>query len=172
MTRKSLIVVVAIAASVLVIGAVVSRLMPRSSRPVAGAVAKPASASVRAYFGGDLNDGSKVDRWTLVRVFDVRDGAIPVVLATPDGRRYQVDLLRRDPAGPRGVADTTQLCLFIANGAHGVTSTREEQGQGIMALAAALTARDNGGAAPPKLSTMNERIANFPIRQSAVPLDL
>jgi hypothetical protein len=167
MTRRRLVVVVALAAGALGGGALVARLGGASG---ADGAARPASAVVRAYFG-PLVDGSRLDRWTLVRVFDVRDGAIPVVLATPDGSAYQIDLLRRDPAGPRGVAETTQLSLFIANHGDGGTTTPEERGQGILALAAALTTRERAGAAPPALSSMNERLAAFPVRHSAVPLD-
>jgi len=156
---------------VLVVGAITSRLAgrSRSSALSPGQAVRPASAAVRAYFG-DLADGSKIDRWTVVRVFDLREGAIPVVLATPDGHRYQVDLLRRDPAGPKPVAETTQLGLFISNSGNGTQATPEEQGQGILALAAALTARENAGATPPSLMSMRERMSGVPGRHSAVPL--
>lgn len=171
MSRRSLIFVVGIAAGVLIAGVIASRLAANAPRPgqSPGEPVRPASAAVRAYFG-DLTEGRRLDRWTLVHVFDVREGAIPVVLATESGQRFQVDLLRRDPAGPRGVAETTQLSLYVANGGDGGTATPEELAKGALALAAALTERENAGAKPPALASLTERMA-FPAHHSSVPLD-
>jgi hypothetical protein len=127
-----------------------------------------AGPEVRAYFG-ELRDGSAVERWTIVRVYDLRAGAIPVVMATGDGARYQVDLLRRDPNGPSGVAETDAVALFIANAGDGGSSTPEEQGLGIMALAEALKKREAEGAKPPPLVTLRERL-NGSDRRFDVPL--
>jgi hypothetical protein len=94
-----------------------------------------------APLGDALAVGSAIDRWTVVAVHPVNCGAVPVVLATADGRRYQVDLLARDPSGPAGVANTERLSLFVANQGDGRTATDEEQGLGAMALAEHLRAR-------------------------------
>jgi len=173
MSRRSLLTVVAIAAGVLIVGAALSRLVghaPKPDKPFRPEEeARPASPTVRAYFG-ELVDGHRFGRWTLVHVFDVRDGAIPIVLATADGHRYQVDLLRFDPAGPRGVADTSLVSLFVSNGGDGGTSTPEEQAQGVTSLAAELTRREQAGAKPPPLSTLTERLS-LPTRHFSVPLD-
>jgi hypothetical protein len=142
--------------------------MGKQSDPVA-----PAGQGVIAYFG-DLKDGSPVGkRWKLVHVYDVRNGTIPVIMATQDGTRYQVDLLRIDPAGPKGVAMTTSLALYLSNDpqSDGGAVTPEEQGLGMMELAAALTTRENAGAKPPKLSTLRERDTQFPNRQFAISKD-
>src|SRR5689334_18823484 len=99
MSRRGLAIALAIAGVVLA-GAGVARLVlgrPNAPRDGGGDNLEPASAAVRAYFGPALTDGSKLDRWTIVSVFDVHNGAIPVVLATADGTRVHVDLLRRDP---------------------------------------------------------------------------
>src|SRR5262249_50156864 len=117
MNRRGLIVVVVIAGGLLA-GAALFRLAKGTSRTPAEreeAEARPASPAVRAYFGDKLTDGSKLDRWTLVRVLDVHEGVLPVMMASADGQRFKVNLLRRDPAGPRGVAETQQLSLFISN---------------------------------------------------------
>jgi|KBSMisStandDraft_5_1062788.scaffolds.fasta_scaffold183918_2 hypothetical protein len=170
MSRRGLIVVVAVAAVVLLAGVVVKLASGpgRVPTPRGEAEERPASPAVRAYFGDKLVDGSTLDRWMIVHVFDVREGLIPVEMATiADGGHFKVALLRRDPAGPRGVADTQQLSLFISNKGDGGTTTPEEQGQGIMALAGALTMREEGGAKPPALSTMAERRVAFPIREPA-----
>lgn len=98
-------------------------------------------------------------------------GAIPVVLATASGQRYQVDVLARDPAGPPGVANTERLSLFIVNsrasdGAAGRRTTDEEQGLGAMMLAQAL-----GDATPPAgLLDHGERRRRHPRGAFALPL--
>ena len=89
--------------------------------------------------------------------------------ATADGKRFKASLFRRDPGGPKGVADTQQLTLYISNQGDGRVSTPEEQGQGLMALAGALTVREAAGAKPPPLSTMKEHRASFPIRDAHGP---
>jgi hypothetical protein len=91
-----------------------------------------------APLGDAIGAGASLGRWTVVAVHPIHHGAVPVVLATADGRRYQVDVLARDPAGPQGVANTEQLSLFVANHGDGRTSTDEEQGLGAMALAVVL----------------------------------
>jgi hypothetical protein len=166
MSRRGLWIAVAVAGFVLA-GAGIARLVlgkPNAPREGGGVELEPASAAVRAYFGPALTDGSKLDRWTIVNVYDVHNGAIPVVLATADGTRAHVDLLRRDPAGPRGMSETQQLSLFVSNHGDGGTATPEEQAQGVQALAAALTKREEEGAKPPPLSTLKERSAAFPIK--------
>jgi hypothetical protein len=173
MGKRSLLVVLALSATLVILGSVGSLVFgwwrtpaKRETNPLPVA----AGPAVRAYFG-DLHDGGKLDRWTIVRIYDVHFGGIPVVLATADGKRFQVDLLRHENNGPQGVAGTTQLGLYIANQGDGGLTTPEEQGLGIMALAAALTARENAGAKPPPLLTITERLSQFSKRQFAVPID-
>jgi len=130
---------------------------------------RPARAEVRAYFG-DLADGATNDRFTIVRVFDVRAGAIPVVLATRGGQRYQVDVLRRDDRGPLGVATTNYVAFYVANAGDGDAATPEEQTLAVRALADDLRWREAAGAKPPALATMAERMAMPGARRFAVPL--
>jgi hypothetical protein len=171
MGRRGLMVVAIVA--LVVVGAAVAAQMLGWWRPgtsSADTQLAPAGPEVRAYFG-ELTDGTKIERWTLVSVHEVRAGAIPVVLATADGQKYNVDLLRLDPAGPKAVATTTAIALYLANApnADGSAMTPEEQGLGIMALAAKLTSRENAGAKAPKLSSLNERISAYPDRHHARP---
>ncbi len=116
---------------------------------------------VRALFGSD-SPASVMQRWRIVAVHPIHMGAIPVVMETADGRRYQVDVLRRDPQGPRAVADTERLSLYVQNQGHGATATDEEQGLGVMALASVLRTREAEGAAIPELLTLRERMARHP----------
>jgi len=105
----------------------------------------------------ELRAGDGVGRWRLVEIRGRQRGAIPLVLATADGTRFRVDILRRDPDGPRGPAETESLAIHLADVAPG-TRTPEEQGLGAMTLAVALA-----GAAPPSwLLTLRERRSRFP----------
>jgi hypothetical protein len=128
----------------------------------------PASAEPSAF--ASLMPGQQLDRWTVVRVHPVHLGAVPVVLATEAGQRYQVDVLARDPAGPAGVANTQQLSLFVANHGDGRTATDEEQGLGAMALAEHLGAREAAGWTAPSLLTLEQRAAQYPEGAFGVPL--
>jgi len=119
------------------------------------------SSSVKALFG-DLRPGTKIDRWTLVEIADVRAGCIPVLMAAADGTRFQVDIAQRDPEGPKPVAETSTLALYLVNGGGGTTSTVEEHGLGVMALAAALKQREQAGAVAPQLVKLRERKLRYP----------
>ena len=118
-------------------------------------------AAVRALFG-DLRAGSKIDRWTLIEIADVHAGCIPVLMAAADGTRFQIDIAERDPQGPKPVAETKSLALYLVNGGGGTTSTVEEHGLGVMALAAALKQREQAGAVAPQLVKLRERKQRFP----------
>jgi hypothetical protein len=120
-----------------------------------------AGAAVLALFG-DLRPGTKIDRWTLVEIADVRAGCIPVLMAAPDGTRFQVDIAARDSDGPKPVAETNTLALYLVNGGGGTTSTIEEHGLGVMALAAALKQREQSGAVAPQLVKLRERKLRYP----------
>jgi hypothetical protein len=115
-----------------------------------------------ARFLGDVRAGARIDRWTVEAVHPVRMGAVPIVLRTATGARFQVDLLRRDDA-TRGVAQTEMLSLFLANRGDGSTATDEEQGLGAMALAEAIGRSEARGARMPALLTMRERREQHPI---------
>jgi hypothetical protein len=118
-----------------------------------------------------LAPGRALDRWTVVRVHPVHLGAVPVVLQTESGQRYQVDVLARDPAGPEGVASTDALSLYVVDvqaerGTDGTRPTDEEQGLGAMVLAQAL----RGETPPAGLLTLAERQRRHPRGSFGVPL--
>ena len=123
-----------------------------------------------APLGDAVAVGAVLGRWTVVAVHPVHFGAVPVVLATEDGQRYQVDVLARDPGGPEGVANTQQLSLFVANHGDGRTATDEEQGLGAMALAEHLRAREVAGWSAPPLLTLHQRATQHPEGAFGVPL--
>lgn len=115
-----------------------------------------------AHFLGEVRAGARIDRWSVEAVHPVRMGAVPIVLRTASGARFQVDVLRRDDA-TRGVAQTETLSLFLANRGDGSTATDEEQGLGAMALAEAIARSEARGARMPALLTMRERRAQHPL---------
>lgn len=118
-------------------------------------------AEVAALFG-ELAQGGKVGEWSIERVYGVHYGAIPVVLASASGNRFQVDVLRRDPEGPEGIGNTESLSLFVANRGNGKRKTDERQGLGAIALADALAARQQSGAKAPTLMTLRQRNEKYP----------
>ena len=118
-----------------------------------------------------LAPGRVLDRWTVVRVHPLHLGAVPVVLQTESGRRYKVDVLARDPAGPDGVATTEALSLYVVDvqaerQTDGQRPTDEEQGLGAMVLAQALSREP----APAGLLTLAERQRQHPRGSFGVPL--
>lgn len=95
----------------------------------------------------------------VVQAHGVRFGALPFVVEG-EGERFQVDVLRRDPAGVSGVHDTNQLSFFVAEGATVLTAPARVRG--ARALAAALERRIAAGAEMPALVSFEERLAAHP----------
>ncbi len=93
-------------------------------------------------FGHVLAAGTSIGRGTVEAVLPCTAGAVPVVMRTPDGARFQVDVLRRDPDGPAAVAETERLGLYIANKGDGRTPTDEAQAHAARSLATWLGERD------------------------------
>jgi hypothetical protein len=129
-----------------------------------------AAASEPAPDLGAIAAGATIDRWRVVAVHPVRFGAIPVVLRTHQGRRYQVDIMARDPAGPPGVANTHRFSLYVANQGDGGSPTDEEEGLGAIALANALAEHEARAATLPELMTLAQRNAQHDGRAFGVPL--
>jgi len=103
----------------------------------------------------------------VVTLHPVTFGALPVVLETKSGARFQVDVLARDPEGPQGVGNTEHYSVYVSNRGDGGTSTDEAQGLGAMAVARVLEANDDG---LPSLMTLRAREAEHPGGSFGVPL--
>jgi hypothetical protein len=123
---------------------------PYREAPLVGA------AEARAALGG-LTPGSRLERWTIVSVLDPSQGGIPVVMATAEGVRFRVDVMRRDQSAP-GVANTRAFSLYLCNQGRGSKDTCEEHGLGAMALARHL---ERVGTPLPSLLTLGERNRRF-----------
>ncbi len=122
-----------------------------------------------------LAAGAVIARWRVAAVHALRFGAVPVVLESEAGARFQVDVLRRDPdaAAPTGIGNTDALSLYLSNEGDGTTATVEEQGLAAMALADELGERTRGmggDAAPAELLTLRQRLERFPRDNYEVPL--
>jgi hypothetical protein len=126
------------------------------------------SASSTGLLG--IRAGTRLGGWTVVAVHPVKLGAIAVVLATAEGRRFQVDVMARDANGPGGVAQTEHLDLVVCNRGDGHKATDEAQGLGAMRLARELRAREALGLSPPELLTLRERHRRHPDGAFGVPL--
>ncbi len=109
--------------------------------------------------GEAVRAGTRVPYGTIEAVLPVAHGAVPVVLRTREGERFQVDILRRDPRGPTGVAETTHLSIFIVNHGNGDAPSVADQVHAARGLAAWLTAHDVCG---PDLLSHRERIHGHP----------
>lgn len=93
--------------------------------------------------GEPLRAGMSVGWGSVEAVLPWTAGAVPVVMRTPAGERFQVDILRRDPGGPGGVAETALLSLFVVNQGDGSTRTSEAQAHAARGLAGWLAARES-----------------------------
>ncbi|MGH1345334.1 MAG: hypothetical protein ACRBN8_27475 [Nannocystales bacterium] len=113
---------------------------------------------------GTVLPGTKV---RVIAVYPVTLGALPVVLETHAGERYQVDVLARDPGGPQGVGNTEHFSVYVSNRGDGGTSTDETEGLGAMALARVLEASEND---LPSLLTLRARETEHPDGTFGVPL--
>ncbi len=137
--------------------------------PSVGPLVMPArSDDVEALFrsartGSSLRLEGVEDRWDVISVHGVRNGAIPVVLATSAGDRFAVEVFRDTPDGAATpIARAEGLALFLVNGGSGSTPTEEVQGRGVMALRRALAAaRRDGAAVPAALQTRDARTASM-----------
>lgn len=110
-----------------------------------------------------LPPGQRFGRWRVVEVLPVKLGAVPVVLESRRGERFQVDILRRDRStrARRGLAETREYSLFLLNRGLGDTPTQEDHGLAVLWLAALLRPRERA-LGPVALLTQRERTQRFP----------
>jgi hypothetical protein len=140
---------------------------PRATAPAAtdafSVPAIPVEEGARHALQEALPEGLRFGRWRIVSVLPVKLGAVPVILETRRGVRFQVDVLRRDrgQGAKRGIAETRRYALYLANLGRGMKPTREEHGLGLIWLAALLRSCERRHA-PPALLTLRERLTRHP----------
>lgn len=119
--------------------------------------------------GESLRGGTRVAFGVIEAVLPVSAGAVPVVMRTPAGERFQVDVMRRDSKGPGGVADTAELSLFIANRGDGATPTDEAQAHAARGLAAWIAGQLGARESNAVSELAGEALLTFRERQKAHP---
>jgi hypothetical protein len=125
---------------------------------VAHPVARPLSPDVATFFAG-VEPGRTLGPATVVQVFPMTMGSIPVVLEV-DGSRFQVDVLKASPSGPQAPEQTPQLAFFVSNQGHGQRITAREQHLAVRALSELLAPRD--ATQLKGLLTFDERRTRYP----------
>ncbi len=104
----------------------------------------------------ELFTGMRVGRCVVVSAGPVVAGGLPVVLKSPDGSLFGVDVLGYDPMAP-GVSRAGSLAVYLNNGGTGRKASVEEHGLAAMALGAWLARRESLGRAVPSLLTLRQR---------------
>lgn len=152
-------------------GAALSR---GESAPTSGTASRAAVArdGERHALHDLLPEGLRFGRWRVVAVHPVKHGAVPVVIESQRGERFQVDVLRRDrhPQAKAGVGETRLYALYLVNNGRGSKPTLEAQGMGLLWLAALLRPREMR-LRPSQLLTQRERVRMFPRGRFEVVLD-
>jgi hypothetical protein len=100
--------------------------------------------------------GARFRTCEVMGVTRTEDGAVAVQLADAAGRRFEVELLGRDPLTP-GVAHAGPIGVYVNNRGRGMAATVEEHGLAAITLASRLTQRAATGVALPALPTLSQR---------------
>lgn len=118
-------------------------------------------AMVGALIPNDLELGG----WAIQKVQAPKFGGIPVVMRTPSGETFQVDVLARDrnDSHVMGIAETRHFSLFVANSGNGSKATDELQARGAKVLAHHLSRTELSGVPLPSLLTLTERSSRHPL---------
>lgn len=103
-----------------------------------------------------------LDGYRVEQVMPAVAGAIPVLMRTPDGTRFQVDVMRRDEDGHAGVANTATYSLYLSNGGAGDRPSGAAEVRGAHLLAQRLTQIEAERGLPEArgLLTLSERLAS------------
>ena len=102
----------------------------------------------------NVSIGTRLGSCTVVSGPGLAERALRVGVAAPDGSRFDLDVLRRSPAGPAGIAETDTLSVYVANGGG---DTRPVEQAAATALARILREREASGADTRWLPTLAER---------------
>jgi hypothetical protein len=155
--KRSLLATVGLAAAAVGLAALVSRATPAPTAPHAPSTPdRPPDPEVLALLGEEITTARRMDGLRVTRIAGVVDGAIRVEMETSAGEAFRIEILRRDPAGPAGVAETASLSFYLVGSAG--SRTPEEVAQAIQSLARRVAAEEARGAkVPAALRSMRER---------------
>lgn len=105
-------------------------------------------AAMLAFFG-PLAAGADLDGWAIAEISGPRAGGLPLMLRGPDDQRVTVELRPRDARSPQSPALTDTLAIYVLD------RTMPPDGlTGVLALAAALRAREAAGARLPGIEPL------------------
>ena len=153
---------VAAAASAASVASTANAADPARTRSTSGSDQR---ARVGLLLGPALAGGA-LGGWEITSAGSVRFGAVPLEMRTPSGARFNVELLRRDQAGPQGIGESEHFAIFVINRGDGATATDEVQGRGVLELRRYLAARERemaaAGLALPEVMTLRERDRVYP----------
>jgi hypothetical protein len=114
----------------------------------------PASARTAAEetalwaFLGPVAPGMSLRTWSITQVYPPRTGAIVVAMRTASGPDLELAVTRLTPDGPRPLARTAHLAVFLAAPVPADSPTPPEALEAAAALAEALAARETVGSPP------------------------
>lgn len=162
--RKSLLVTLGVAVGAVALGVAVSWLAPAPPEPAPEVLVEPAPVPPRpravdpevlALLGAEIAGERELPGLKVLGIEGVVDGRIRLELALPAGEPFFVEVLRKDPAAPPGIAETPELSLYLV-GKPGAR-TPEEQGQAVIALARRIEAEERKGVPVPALRSLAEK---------------
>ena len=116
---------------------------------------RQADAEVLALLGEELSRTRRLGTVTITNVKGVEDGAIRIELRPDQGDAFQFEILKKDPAGPPGIAETGTLSIYLIS-APG-SRTLDYQALAAQELAKRLAAEEARGVKVPALKSMRER---------------
>ncbi len=110
------------------------------TRTEPGLEASPPDADTLAFFAA-LGSGEPFDGWSIARIDGPRAGGLPLVLRGPEQQRIAVELRPRDDRSPASPATSDTLAIYVTD-----RELPRDGLAGVLALAAALRAREAAGA--------------------------
>lgn len=89
----------------------------------------------------DLEPGSAVGPWRVEHIGPLFRGG-RIILMQADGERFELEVLLRDPNGPRPPGESERFSIFVRNAGNGSISTDEGHGLAAMSMASYLRSRE------------------------------
>jgi hypothetical protein len=123
----------------------------------APAPAHPPDPEVLALLGDEISRTRRLGAIAITRITGVEAGAIRLDLQPDQGAAFRFEILKKDPAGPAGIAETNTLSIYLIS--QPGSQTLESQTRAAQALAERLAAEETRGAKIPALTSMREREA-------------
>lgn len=105
--------------------------------PLASRVAMAGERGRSEGFAG-LAPETQVGSCRVLHVSPVARGGRVILMRGPGGERFELEVLLRDPEGPRPPGESQKFAVFVRNAGNGSVDTNEDHGLAAMSLAAHL----------------------------------